>query len=70
VYLSPDTTNYIEQYNYIATDNMNPFFISENNFRLIFASPCRNAGNPAPEFNNTDGSSNDQGAYGGPYGNW
>ncbi|HSL89185.1 MAG TPA: hypothetical protein VK870_07780 [Ignavibacteriaceae bacterium] len=70
VYLSPDTTNYIEQYNYIATGNMNPFFISDNNFRLIFASPCRNAGNPAPEFNNTDGSRNDQGAYGGLYGNW
>ena len=70
VYLSPDTTNYIEQYNYIATDNMNPFFISDNNFRLIFASPCRNAGNPAPGFNNADGSRNDQGAYGGPFGNW
>lgn len=70
VYLSPDTTNYIQQYNYIATGNMNPYFITENNFRLIFASPCRNAGNPAPEYNNVDGSRNDQGAYGGPFGNW
>ncbi len=70
VYLSPDTANYIEQYNYIATGNMNPFFISDNNFRLIFSSPCRNAGNPNAEFNNVDGSRNDQGAYGGPYGNW
>lgn len=70
VYLSADSTNYIEQYNYIATGNMNPFFITENNFRLIFASPCKNAGNPAPEFNNVDGSRNDQGAYGGPLGNW
>lgn len=70
VYLSPDTTNYIQQYNYIATGNMNPYFILDNNFRLIFASPCRNAGNPAPEFNNVDGSRNDQGAYGGPFGNW
>lgn len=70
VYLSPDTANYVEQYNYIATGNMNPFFISDNNFRLIFASPCRNAGNPSSIFNNVDGSRNDQGAYGGPYGNW
>lgn len=70
VYLSPDTTNNIQQYNYIATENMNPYFITENNFRLIFASPCRNAGNPATEYNNLDGSRNDQGAYGGPYGNW
>lgn len=69
-YLSGDTTNYIEQYNYIATGNMDPYFISENNFRLIFASPCKNAGNPAPVFNNIDGTRNDQGAYGGPLGNW
>lgn len=69
-YLSGDTTNYIEQYNYIATGNMDPYFISENNFRLIFASPCKNAGNPAPQYNNFDGTRNDQGAYGGPFGNW
>jgi predicted outer membrane repeat protein len=69
-YLSSDTTNYIEQYNYIATGNMNPYFISENNFKLIYASPCKHAGNPSSEFNNIDGTRNDQGAYGGPYGNW
>lgn len=70
VYLSSDSTTYVEQYNYIATGNMNPFFLTENNFRLIFASPCKNAGNPSEEFNNLDGTRNDQGAYGGPYGNW
>src|SRR5690606_15554142 len=36
VYLSADSSNYIEQYNYIAAGNMDPYFISENNFRLIF----------------------------------
>jgi hypothetical protein len=35
-------------------------------FSLSPYSPCRNAGNPAPEFNNTDGSRNDMGIYGGP----
>lgn len=70
VFLSVDSSNYIEQYNYIATDNMNPFFISENNFKLIYSSPCKNAGNPDSEFNDTDGTRNDQGAYGGPFGNW
>ncbi len=46
LYLSEDSTNYIEQYNYIALENMDPYFISEYNFGLIYASPCKNAGNP------------------------
>lgn len=69
-YLSSDSTNYIEQYNYIALENMDPYFISEFNFKLIYASPCKNAGNPDPVFNDIDGTRNDQGAYGGPYGYW
>lgn len=69
-YLSTDSTNYIEQYNYIALENMDPYFISEYNFKLIYASPCKNAGNPDPVFNDVDGTRNDQGAYGGPHGYW
>ncbi len=36
------------------------------NFRLRSDSPSIDAGNPSPEFNDRDGSRNDQGAYGGP----
>jgi len=35
-------------------------------FHLSEGSPCVDAGNPAPEFNDPDGSRNDMGAYGGP----
>lgn len=69
-YFSIDSTNFINQYNYIATADMDPYFISEDNFRLVYVSPCKNAGNPAPEFNDIDGTRNDQGAYGGPFGSW
>ncbi|MCJ7554359.1 MAG: hypothetical protein MUO34_10800 [Ignavibacteriaceae bacterium] len=70
LYSSSDSTNYIEQYNYIALENMDPYFISEYNFGLFYDSPCKNAGNPAEEFNDVNGTRNDQGAYGGPYGYW
>jgi len=33
-------------------------------------SPCIDAGNPDPSFDDPDGSRNDMGAYGGPYGSW
>jgi hypothetical protein len=35
-------------------------------FRLKANSPCLDAGNPDPIFNDPDGSRNDMGAYGGP----
>ncbi len=41
-------------------------FSSTNTYRLGLISPCTNAGNPDPSFNNSDGSRNDMGAYGGP----
>ena len=41
--------------------------VDNNNFRLAQGSACINAGNPAPEYNDPDGSRNDMGAYGGPY---
>ncbi|MBN2011954.1 DUF1565 domain-containing protein [candidate division KSB1 bacterium] len=45
-----------------------PHFRQErpNDFRLLPGSPGINAGNPAPEFNDRDGSRNDMGAFGGP----
>jgi hypothetical protein len=36
--------------------------------RLLPTSPCINAGDPAPGYNDWDGSRNDIGAYGGPCG--
>ncbi len=49
---------------------MDPLFISEDDLHLFELSPCINSGNPSPEFNDPDGSRNDQGAYGGPGGDW
>jgi hypothetical protein len=36
-------------------------------FHLRPGSPCINAGDPSPLYNDPDGSRNDLGAYGGPY---
>jgi hypothetical protein len=68
--MSGDSSNVFEQYNFLAFGEMDPKFISEDNLRLMPDSPCRNAGNPDPAFNNADGTRNDQGAYGGPGGDW
>ena len=61
---SNDSSNLIEQYNYISFGTMNPKFIDETFFRLFPTSPCINAGNPDNLFNDYDASRNDQGAYG------
>ena len=37
---------------------------------LAEGSPCINTGNPDPKYNDVNGSRNDMGAYGGPFGNW
>lgn len=70
VYSSQDSTTLIEQYNYFAFGNMDPVFFDENYLTLYYLSPCKDAGNPDPAFNDYNGSRNDQGAYGGPSGNW
>ncbi len=48
--------------------SQDPLFINEtvNNFMLQPGSPCINAGNPDFQYNDTDASRNDMGAYGGP----
>ena len=45
---------------------MNKRFIFLLIFFLVTASPAVNAGNPAPQYNDPDGSRCDMGAYGGP----
>jgi hypothetical protein len=39
-------------------------------FRLAADSPCVNAGDPEARSNDTDGTRNDMGAFGGPGGRW
>jgi hypothetical protein len=43
---------------------------SDDDLHLDSTSSCVDAGNPSAAFNDTDGSVNDMGAYGGPYGDW
>ena len=46
------------------------------NFFATWCGPCKkelpdiDAGNPGVQYNDTDGSQNDMGAYGGPAGDW
>jgi hypothetical protein len=77
--LNPPAVTYSAFWDFSATDQdtipgtgnifSDPQFINidNNNFRLSPNSPCIDAGNPAPEYNDPDGSRNDVGAYGGPY---
>ncbi len=69
-YSSNDSTTLLEQYNYLAFGNMDPIFFSDTYLTLYGSSPCINAGNPDSSFNDFNGTRNDQGAYGGPGGNW
>ncbi len=69
-FASSDSSNLLVQYNFYGDEDNDPMFLFEDDFRLYFQSPCKDAGNPDPMFNDIDGSRNDQGAYGGPYGGW
>jgi len=68
--VSGDTSKIFEQYNFLSFENMDPLFISETDLHLMPNSPCIDSGNPDPAFNDLDGTRNDQGAYGGPEGDW
>ena len=46
---------------------LDPPFINDTDLRYVGGSPCIHAGNPDPAFNNSDGTRNTMGVYGGPY---
>jgi hypothetical protein len=69
-YVADDSTTLTNIYNYYAFNFMDPKFIDKIELRLSSDSQCINSGNPEIIFNDYDNSRNDQGAYGGPLGNW
>jgi hypothetical protein len=70
VFVGSDSSALHQQYNYFAFGNMDPMFYSDDDLRLYYLSPCKDAGNPDPAFDDYNSSRNDQGAFGGPLGNW
>jgi hypothetical protein len=64
------TANYYNCSQGIGGFSLDPEFRDPGNsdFHLSGDSPCINAGDPDPEYNNPDGTRNDMGAYGGPAG--
>ncbi len=49
----------------------NPMYVTDGvDFHLQSGSPCIDKGDPDTSYNDTDGSRNDMGAYGGPEGDW
>ncbi len=65
---SPSDMN--SQFNFTELGTFSNLFVSDADLHLGLNSPARDAGNPDPAFNDPDGTRNDQGAYGGPGGNW
>ena len=73
-YAMNSTYSLIQEVTYsVAMGNLtaDPLFIDpeNSNFMLESNSPAINAGNPSNQYKDINGSRNDMGAYGGPYGN-
>ncbi len=47
-----------------------PSFVDTDRYELSSGSSCVDAGDSSTSYNDVDGSRNDLGAYGGPYGSW
>ena len=69
-YLQADSSHSLVQYNFMEVGYHSPSFLTETNLHLNNTSPCLKSGNPSSIYNNADGTRNDQGAYGGPLGDW
>jgi hypothetical protein len=68
--IAGDSTNISQQYNYLDPDSTDPHFVSGTDLHLTAESICIDSGNPAAKYNDFNGTRNDQGAYGGPGGDW
>ena len=68
--LQADSSRVFVQYNFLQVGMLDPLFTSQTDLHLTPLSPCINAGNPASQYNDPNGTRNDQGAYGGPLGEW
>lgn len=69
-YLRTDSTHYNVQYNFMNLETTPSLFVSVSDLHLADLSLCINTGNPSVLYNDSDGTRNDQGAYGGPLGGW
>jgi parallel beta-helix repeat protein len=69
---NPDVTFSNVQDGFTGNGNIDadPLYVnsSQGDFRLLAGSPCIDAGDPDPIFNDLDGTRNDMGIYGGPHG--
>jgi hypothetical protein len=63
-----NATNYQQATPGVGSDSVDPVYADSagRDFHLQTGSPCIDAGNPAPQYNDPDGTRNDMGAYGGP----
>jgi hypothetical protein len=63
------TENYFGSISGLGNISADPLFVSEAraDYRLRSNSPCKDTGDPSPEFNDLDSSRNDMGAFGGPH---
>ena len=66
------TNNNSDFFSEIGNICQDPLFLDANNndYRLSPISPARNKGNPESEYNNSNGTRNDMGAFGGHLGEW
>ncbi len=61
-----DTSNLFEDPRFVTDVTSSPEVPADWDLHLQPSSPCIDAGNPDPTYNDKDGSRNDMGAYGGP----
>lgn len=61
---------FMEQYNYLSVTTDPGFVNAADDLHLTTLAAAKDQGNPDSAYNDVDGTRNDQGAYGGPGGDW